>query len=131
MHPASTGSHETPQRSRPAEAPTGPPIRIGQVVRLRPEHTEAYLALHRTAWPEVLAMISECNITNYSIFHRDGLLFSYFEYVGSDWDGDNAKMMADPVTREWWKLTDPCQQPVAGHDGPRPWAPMTEVFHHH
>lgn len=75
-------------------------------------------------------MISECNIRNYSIFERDGLLFAYFEYIGRDWDADNAKMMADPVTRKWWELTDPCQQPVSGHEGARPWATMTEVFHH-
>jgi hypothetical protein len=45
-------------------------------------------------------MIAACNIRNYSIYlHRlpDGnhYLFSYFEYVGSDFAGDMAKMAAD------------------------------------
>lgn len=105
-------------------------VRVGQVVRLRPERRDEYVALHQAVWPDVLAMISECNITNYSIFERDGLLLAYLEYIGADWDADSAKMAADPSTREWWKLTDPCQQAVGGHGGPRPWAPMTEVFHH-
>ncbi|MCY4623095.1 MAG: L-rhamnose mutarotase [bacterium] len=109
---------------------TSVPVRVGQVTRLRPEHRDAYLALHREVWPEVLATISECNISNYSIYERDGLLFSYFEYTGRDWEADTAKMAADPTTRRWWEITDPCQEPIAGHLGPTPWASMTEVFHH-
>ena len=133
MRPRSTGSpeHSSPDSPASADGPTtGAAFRTGQVVRLRPEKRDAYIALHGAVWPDVLAMIRACNITNYSIFERDGLMFSYFEYVGDDWDRDSAKMMSDPATRRWWKLTDPCQEPVGGHCGPRPWAPMTEIFHH-
>ncbi len=116
--------------SMPSDRAERQPLRFGQVVRLRPEHAEAYRALHRDPWPDVLAKISECNITNYSIFERDGMLFAYFEYTGNDLDSDLAKMAADPGTQRWWRLTDPCQERIPGHDGPRPWAEMTEVFHH-
>jgi L-rhamnose mutarotase len=77
----------------------------------------------------VLRRIRESGIRNYSIFLRDGLLFAYYEYVGDDHDADLAAMAADPDTRRWWQLTDPCQQPLeSAGDGVR-WAPATEVFH--
>ena len=50
----------------------------------------------------MLAKIRECNIRNYSIFHRKGQLFAYFEYVGDDFDADMARMADDPETQRWW-----------------------------
>jgi L-rhamnose mutarotase len=38
-------------------------------------------------------------------------------------------MAADPRTREWWRLTDVCQQPVPSAGDGEWWAPMEEVFH--
>ncbi|HOP12183.1 MAG TPA: L-rhamnose mutarotase [Oscillospiraceae bacterium] len=103
--------------------------RYGSVIKVRPEKLEEYKKLHANAWPEVLAMIQKCNIRNYSIFYRDGLLFSYFEYIGDDFAGDMAEMAADPVTQAWWKLTDPCQNPVDTAKPGEWWAPTEEVFH--
>ena len=51
--------------------------RVGQVIGLKPGHVEEYERLHAAVWPEVLAMISACNIRNYSIFRHDELLFAY------------------------------------------------------
>jgi L-rhamnose mutarotase len=104
-------------------------MRYASVIRLRPEKEAEYRALHADAWPEVLAMIRRVNIRNYSIFLRDGLLFSYFEYTGSDFEADMAAMAADETTRRWWKLTDPCQQPVDSAEGGQWWVPADEVFH--
>ncbi|HVK25859.1 MAG TPA: L-rhamnose mutarotase [Actinokineospora sp.] len=104
--------------------------RYAAVIRLRPEKEQQYRDLHADAWPDVLRTLSVANIRNYSIFLRDGFLFSYFEYVGDDFDADMARMAADPVTRQWWELTDPCQRPVDTAEPGQWWAPMTEVFHH-
>ena len=103
--------------------------RFGMVIRLRPEMEQQYRDLHADAWPDVLAKIQECNIRNYTIVLRDGLLFSYYEYVGDDYEADMAKMGEDETTRKWWKLTDPCQQPVDSAEPGQWWAPMEEVFH--
>ena len=68
------------------------------------------------------------NIRNYSIYLRklpDGnhYLFSYMEYVGDDFAGDMKRLAADPEVQRWWKLTDPCQEPLADREpasgGPR------------
>ena len=103
--------------------------RYGWVIKVRPEKLEEYKRLHAAVWPGVLKMIKECNIQNYSIYYRDGQLFSYLEYTGSDFDADKAKMAADPVTQEWWKATDPCQEPVETAKEGEWWADMEEVFH--
>ena len=76
--------------------------RYGQVIQLDPDSVARYKELHASVWPEVLATISACHLTNYSIFLREpeNLLFAYFEYVGEDFDADMAAMAADPVTQE-------------------------------
>jgi L-rhamnose mutarotase len=96
---------------------------------LRDDHRDEYLALHKNVWAEVLERLRRSNIVNYSIFLRDGLLFSYFEYVGDDFAADMAAMTEDEATRRWWDLTDPCQEPVKSAAVGERWAPMTEVFH--
>ena len=103
--------------------------RFGSVIRLKPEKEAEYRELHANAWPDVLEMIHTCNIRNYSIYFKDGYLFSYFEYIGDDFDADMQKMADDPVTQSWWKLTDPCQEPLESRREGEWWASMEEVFH--
>jgi len=76
-----------------------------------------------------LATITKCNIRNYSIFHRDGQLFAYFEYVGKDYEADMAKMAEDPKTQEWWAIMKPMQSPISTRGPEEWWADMEEVFH--
>ena len=103
--------------------------RYGMVIKVRPEKLEEYKRLHAKVWPAVLRTISECHIRNYSIYHKDGYLFSYFEYHGLDFDADMAKMAADPVTQEWWAVCIPCQEPLPTRAAGEWWANMDEVFH--
>ncbi len=103
--------------------------RYGSVIKVRPEKEEEYRRLHAEPWPGVLGMIRKCNIRNYSIYLKDGYLFSYFEYVGDDFAADMARMAEDPVTREWWTHTDPCQEPLESRKPGEWWASMEEVFH--
>jgi len=103
--------------------------RFGQLIGLKPEHYEEYVAAHADAWPGVLAMIRECHIRNYSIFHRRAQLFAYFEYVGDDFEADMAKMAADPETQRWWDAMKPMQEPLADRDEGEWWSDMEEVFH--
>jgi L-rhamnose mutarotase len=103
--------------------------RYAQIVRLKPEALEEYKRIHAAVWPEVLETIRQCNIRNYSIFHREGILYAYFEYFGSDLAADMAKMARDPKTQEWWKVTDPMQERVPGCPEGQWWAPLDEVFH--
>ena len=103
--------------------------RYGMVVRVRPEKFADYKKLHSAVWPDVLDMIKKCNIRNYSIYHKDGWLFSYFEYHGENFEADMANMAADPTTQKWWDLCKPCHQPLETRAEGEWWANMEEVFH--
>ena len=101
-------------------------IRQGSIIRLRPEYEERYIILHKHTFPGVLSRIRQSNIRNYSIFLLDGILFSYFEYSGNDFDSD-MKAIADETTKEWWKLTDPMQEPLPSRKQGEWWASMAEL----
>ncbi|MBP6446973.1 MAG: L-rhamnose mutarotase [Saprospiraceae bacterium] len=108
--------------------------RYGSVTGLKPEKVDYYKQLHANAWQGVLNKIKECNIRNYSIYIKeiDGkpYLFSYFEYIGSDFDRDMQKMAVDSLTQKWWKETDPCQQPLPDAVAKGGiWSEAEEVFH--
>ncbi|MCQ0988201.1 L-rhamnose mutarotase [Jiella marina] len=105
--------------------------KMGFVIGIDPERIEEYKRVHADVWPEVLERLRRSNITNYSIFLREpeNLMFSYFEYVGDDFEADNAAIAADPATREWWKLCGPMQRPLETRKEGEWWAPMEQVFH--
>ena len=108
--------------------------RLAHIVELKADSVETYKNLHVHPWPEVLEKIKECGIQNYSIHLRefpDGkyYLFSYFEYVGSDFEADMARMAADPRTREWWDVCKPCLIPLPGITMEKCWAAAEEVFY--
>ncbi len=106
--------------------------RMGHVLGLKPDAIAEYRRIHAAVWPEILAMISACNIRNYTIFLKEpeNLLFAYWEYHGSDFAADSAKMAADPKTQAWWAICMPMQAPLATRKEGEWWARMEEVFHH-
>lgn len=103
--------------------------RYASVIGLRPEHAEEYLGLHAAVWPGVLATITACNIRNYSIYRHGDLLFSYYEYVGSDYEADMARMAEDPETQRWWDVCKPCQLQTPDVRPGEWWTAIPEVFH--
>ena len=103
--------------------------RLGAVLQLKTEAVDEYKRYHERVWPEVLQTIRDCNIRNYSIFFKDGWLFSYMEYHGTDRKADWAKMAADPKTQEWWAIMEPMQQPLDTREPGSWWASMEQVFH--
>jgi len=108
--------------------------RYGAVVGLRKDRVEDYRRLHADVWEEVLAVLRQHHVQNYSIYLRrlpddQSYLFSYFEYTGQDFAADMAGVAAAPVTQEWWKVCVPCLTPLADRPAGECWAPMEEVFH--
>ncbi len=101
--------------------------RIGSVIKLRPEYEERYIILHRHTFPGVLSQIKKVNIRNYSIFLLGGILFSYYEYIGTNFSED-MKLIADDVTKDWWKLTDPMQEPFPDRKDGEWWSEMKIIL---
>jgi L-rhamnose mutarotase len=44
--------------------------RYGTVIGVKDEELDEHKKLHAAVWPDVLKMISDCNIRNYSIYLR-------------------------------------------------------------
>ena len=108
--------------------------RYGKVIGIEKKNISEYKRLHADTWPGVLKKIRDCNIRNYSIYlaevEKDKYyLFSYFEYIGDDFALDMAKMSKDETTKQWWKHTDPLQQPIPTRKEGEWWAKLEEVFH--
>lgn len=103
--------------------------RVASVIRLRPEKEAEYRALHTQVWPSVLDTLRNAGVSNYSIFLRDGLLFSYLEYTGVNYEEAMKAIASDATTKEWWTFTDPCQQPVESASSDEWWVEIEEIFH--
>jgi L-rhamnose mutarotase len=103
--------------------------RIGQVIGIKPEHLARYIQMHDECWPEIVAANTACNIHNYTIFLYNDLLFSYGEYMGTDYAADMARLAASPRMQEWWALMSPMQQPVPERQPGEHWARLRAVYH--
>ena len=103
--------------------------RFGQTIRLKPEKASEYVRHHAAVWPGVLKTIRQCHISNYSIFIKDNWLFAYFEYTGSDYEGDMNRMAADAETQKWWDVVKPLMDPLETRKQDEFWADMKEIFH--
>jgi L-rhamnose mutarotase len=106
--------------------------RMAMVLGLKADAIADYKRIHAAVWPDVLAMITACGIRNYSIYLKEpeNMLFGYWEYHGTDFAADAARMAADPKTQEWWAICMPMQAPLDTRKEGEWWAMMEEVFHH-
>ncbi|MCP4375366.1 MAG: L-rhamnose mutarotase [bacterium] len=104
--------------------------RFGWVAQVKPDQYAEYKRLHAEVWPDVLKTITACNLQNYSIYHKDGYLFTYVEYVGEDFEADMARMAEDPTTLQWWALVVPMFENANEQiPGGGVWIDMEEIFH--
>ncbi len=103
--------------------------RVAQIIGLPRENWDAYEEYHAAVWPEVLQRLELSNIRNYSIFRHDELLFSYFEYVGDDFEADMQAIADDPATQRWWSIQMPLQRPLEDRGEGEWWTTLAEVFH--
>jgi L-rhamnose mutarotase len=105
--------------------------RMGRVIKLKPEIIAEYKRIHAAVWPEILKAIKDSHVQNYTIFLKEpeNILFSYWEYVGSDYEADMAAIKLAPRMQEWWNVTDPMQRPFDTRVPGTWWADLEEVFH--
>jgi L-rhamnose mutarotase len=107
--------------------------RFHAVTGLRSDKVDHYCQLHASVWPAVLKAIRRWHIRNYSIavtqLEGKFYLFSYFEYIGTDYGADTKKIAAYAVVLRWWQETMPCQLPLPDAAPGEIWSPAREVFH--
>ena len=103
--------------------------RIGMVIGIKPEKIAEYKELHADSNPGVRDLLSKYHMHNFTIFLQeiDGKYyeFGYYEYTGNDYEGDMAKLDAEPRNKKWLSICDPMQIPLKGH---KSWVQMEEVY---
>ncbi|MBQ2954912.1 MAG: L-rhamnose mutarotase [Clostridia bacterium] len=103
--------------------------RFGDVIRVPADKYAEYVEKHNNIWPSIVEMMRDAHIQNFTIFHRDGYLFKYYEYTGDDYEADMAKLNANEEHQKWLEYTAVCQQPVDSAEDGEWWAPMNDIFH--
>lgn len=102
--------------------------KIGQVCGITLENAEKYIEYHNNVPKEIRELIRECNIRNYRIFYRNGLLFSYYDYIGENYEEDMRKMAENADNQKWWDLVRPIMSPLADRKKDEFWADMDLIF---
>lgn len=101
--------------------------RFGTVTKVKPDRLAAYIELHDRIPPEVVEAAARYGLRNFTIFHMEGYLFSYFEYDGEDFAADMAKKAELPETQRWKAACDDCFERMDGM--PAYDVPLREIFH--
>src|SRR5688572_29440402 len=95
-------------------------------MKLRPGMAAEYKKRHDAVWPEVLELIRQSGVSNYSIFldPETNILFAVQEVSGNKGSQDLGN---NPVIQKWWEYmadimeTNPDSSPVNSE--------LSEVFH--
>lgn len=103
--------------------------RTGMVVGIKPEAIEEYKRLHADDNAGVRDLLTKYNMSNFSIYMTEiegkWYEFGYWEYTGTDFDGDMAELSKEQRNTDWLKLCDPMQVPLKGESG---WREMELVY---
>jgi L-rhamnose mutarotase len=117
------------RNTNPAQMPELSLVKtFGSLIGLREEAVSQYILLHRHTFQPVLDRIARSNIANYSIFLLDGILFGIYDYLGQDYEKDMAAIGEDQDTQQWWKLTEPLQEPLPSRKQGEWWAGMSHLY---
>lgn len=95
-------------------------------MKLIPGHEEEYEKRHREIWPELVALLKESGITDYSIFldKENSTLFAVQTVKG---ESSSQDLKNTAVVQRWWRYmadimeTHPDFSPVS--------SPLKRVFH--
>ena len=75
------------------------------VLEVRPGYEEEYKKRHEEIWPEMVDMLQNAGVRNYSIFRHGLTLFGYFET--DDLEQTIAAINASDVNRRWREYMTP------------------------
>jgi L-rhamnose mutarotase len=101
--------------------------RIATLTKLKPGCGEAYKKIHDEIWEGVVQAAHEANMRNFTIFRHGDYLFSYYEYIGDDFDADMAQKNALPISPKWQAATGALRELV---DGESMLIKLEELWHH-
>lgn len=101
--------------------------RVAFRLKLRPEAIQAYEEAHRRVWPELLAVLKQAGISEYSIFRRGTELFFYLRV--DDFERAWTEISSTSVDRRWQAEMSRFFAPSADLEPGERFAMMEEVFY--
>jgi len=101
--------------------------RIAFRLRVRPERIAEYEDAHRKVWPELLQLLKDVGISEYSIFRRGTDLFFYMHV--DDFERAWSQIDANPVNRRWQAQMAPLFEPLPDLPPGERFPMMREVFY--
>ena len=93
------------------------------VLRVRPDKIDEYVAAHRDVWPDMLRVLKESGIRNYSIFRDGNQVFGYFE--SDDLAAAAAYLGRQEVCARWQDAMADLLEERVPDSGP---LPLEEIF---
>jgi L-rhamnose mutarotase len=115
------------ENPNPTAAAKGTPNRYAFMLRLRPGTEDAYESAHRAVWPEMLALLKNAGISEYSIFRRDDLLILALR--ADDFESTWRRIENDPVNLRWQAAMAPYFAPIEGLRPGERFPMLAEVFY--
>jgi len=103
------------------------PNRYAFMLRLRPGAAEAYEEAHRAVWPEMLALLKEAGISEYSIYRRDDLLILALR--ADDFEATWSRIENHPINLRWQAAMAPYFAPIEGLRPGERFPMLEEVFY--
>ena len=96
---------------------------------LKPGFEAEYEKRHAAIWPELVKMIKDSGVGNYSIYwDKDtNILFGYQECSGEGNSQDTSNGIG-PITQKWWDMMADIME-VNPEDNSPVTIPLKEVFH--
>ena len=80
--------------------------RVGFTFKIKPELKDGYKKAHDEIWPELVQLIKDSKIQNYSIFFgKDGTLFAYLEIDGI-FEEESKKHVKTDIYKRWVEYMD-------------------------
>lgn len=76
-----------------------------EIIKIKPECAEQYIALHKDPWPEMLQAEIEAGIHKEVIFFYDNMSIIYSEC--EDYDEADRKLRATEVCKRWDETVKP------------------------
>jgi L-rhamnose mutarotase len=105
--------------------------RVGMVVKVKKDMLEEYKKVHADDNPGVRHLLEKYHLRNFNIFlvqlaDGDWYEFGYYEYWGDDFEGDMAKLDAEPENIKWLEMCDPMQEGIL--PGQQGWKEMDRIY---
>lgn len=95
-------------------------------MQLKPGMVDEYRRRHDEIWPELVDLLHEAGISDYSIF-LDGDTLALFAVLRLADDNGRERLPENPVMQLWWASMAPLME-VDADNRPREW-PLVPMFH--